>query len=82
MRPFRELQLNTGFLLISVLMVVIGQVVYSIPDQQKKQGEWVAHTHEVLNQLGVLSNHLTDAESGQRGYLLTGEVVGNVRIIL
>ena len=33
----------------------------------------VAHTHEVLDALEQLISTLKDAETGQRGYLITGE---------
>src|SRR5437016_10350922 len=32
----------------------------------------VAHTHEVLAALEALQSTVTDAETGQRGYVLTG----------
>ncbi len=35
--------------------------------------QWVSHTHEVLGQLEGVVSTLKDAETGQRGYLLTGE---------
>jgi len=34
---------------------------------------WVSHTHEVLTELETTLSTLKDAETGQRGYLLTGE---------
>ncbi len=34
---------------------------------------WVSHTHQVLTQLEATLSTLKDAETGQRGYLLTGE---------
>jgi signal transduction histidine kinase len=34
---------------------------------------WVSHTHETLNELEATLSALKDAETGQRGYLLTGE---------
>ncbi len=37
--------------------------------------QWVSHTHEVLGQLEQVVSTLKDAETGQRGYLLTGERV-------
>lgn len=33
--------------------------------------KWVIHTHEVLNETQILSGAMKDAETGQRGYLLT-----------
>ncbi len=35
--------------------------------------QWVSHTHEVLTELEATLSTLKDAETGQRGYLLTGE---------
>ena len=35
--------------------------------------QWVSHTHQVLGQLEEVVSALKDAETGQRGYLLTGE---------
>ncbi|MEX2221627.1 MAG: CHASE3 domain-containing protein [Candidatus Rokuibacteriota bacterium] len=35
--------------------------------------QWVSHTHEVLGKLEEVLSTLKDAETGQRGYLLTGE---------
>lgn len=32
---------------------------------------WVKHTHEVLDNMDLLVSTLKDAETGQRGYLLT-----------
>ena len=34
---------------------------------------WVSHTHQVLTELEATLSTLKDAETGQRGYLLTGE---------
>src|SRR5258707_8199252 len=35
---------------------------------------WVTHTHIVLEQLDAVLSNLVDAETGQRGYIITGEV--------
>ena len=34
---------------------------------------WVSHTHQVLTEIEATLSTLKDAETGQRGYLLTGE---------
>ena len=34
---------------------------------------WVAHTHQVRTELADLLSELKDAETGQRGYLITGD---------
>ncbi|WP_109106388.1 CHASE3 domain-containing protein [Azospirillum sp. TSO35-2] len=35
--------------------------------------EWVDHTHKVISTVEELQSNLSNAESGQRGYLLTGD---------
>ncbi|HEX3019981.1 MAG TPA: CHASE3 domain-containing protein, partial [Chitinispirillaceae bacterium] len=34
--------------------------------------KWVAHTHEVLSHASSLSKSMVDMETGQRGFMLTG----------
>jgi PAS domain S-box-containing protein len=62
-----------GFVLALAVLIVNGAVaLYSTWRVAENEGQ-VAHTHEVLAALeGVLAT-LTDAETGQRGYLLTGD---------
>ena len=40
--------------------------------ESRKALEWVSHTHTVQTQLSKVLSTLQDAETGQRGYLLTG----------
>ena len=61
-------------LLLSVLFLsAIGNALFTF--QLEIYGEeklaWVNHTHEVLDQSQLLLSSLKDAETGQRGYLLT-----------
>ncbi|GGK70543.1 chemotaxis protein [Planomonospora parontospora subsp. parontospora] len=66
-------RLTAGFVAALVMMGVIGAVSYSNTVDLVENEKWVAHTHQVLNKLdGVLST-LKDAETGQRGYLITAE---------
>ncbi|MFC4062762.1 methyl-accepting chemotaxis protein [Planomonospora corallina] len=66
-------RLVAGFVAALAMMGVIGTVSYSNTADLIENEGWVAHTHEVLNHLdGVLST-LKDGETGQRGYLITGE---------
>ena len=75
MHSHRERKLHTWFLIIAILMAARALFAYRTLDQQKQRGNQVVHTHEVLDQIETLSNHLTDAETGQRGYLLTGQTI-------
>ena len=75
MHLLRRRKLPIGFAIISLLMTVIAFYAYCIPEQQKQQAQWVTHTHEVLSRLDTLSSHLMQAETGQQGYLLTGQAI-------
>ena len=59
-------------LLVAALLVDAGATLYNIRDVATSV-EWVSHTHEVLAKLEAVLSTLKDAETGQRGYLLTGE---------
>ncbi|HEY7895343.1 MAG TPA: CHASE3 domain-containing protein [Gemmatimonadaceae bacterium] len=56
----------------SVVVLVFAGLVYAgLGAQVRGRGE-VAHTHQVIEHLERVLARLTDAETGQRGYLLTG----------
>jgi CHASE3 domain sensor protein len=65
----RVTALAVGFVL--VLVVITGTIWSNVSQQQG--GEVVRHTMEVESQLYRLLSFLEDAETGQRGYLLTGD---------
>lgn len=54
------------------ILVGIGVASYLQFLNFKKADEWVDHTQAVINQNQEILNLVTDAETGQRGYLLTG----------
>ena len=58
-----------GFLL---LFASLAGAVWLFMQQQNMAG-WVQHTLEVENRLGRIQTLAADAESGQRGYLVTGQ---------
>ena len=59
-------------LLIALSLVHYFKIKQAIEDASR-QLEWVEHTHEVIVTSEILLGQLRDAETGQRGYLLTGE---------
>ena len=65
-------RLAAGFTLVVVLMSAIGAVSYTNTRALADNGDWVAHTNEVLNSADAVLSALKDAEAGQRGYLITG----------
>jgi len=66
-------RLSTGFGLVLLILIVIGAVSYQSTNELMENASWVEHTHKVLADLEDVLGKLTDAETGQRGFLLTAE---------
>ncbi|MEH2396425.1 CHASE3 domain-containing protein [Nostoc sp.] len=65
---------NTGSFVIAVaIMTGVGVVSYLSLLQYKENAQWVTHTLEVLEKTKEVMSLLKDAETGQRGYLITGK---------
>jgi signal transduction histidine kinase len=60
--------LATGFVL---LFIIVGSAIY-LSLRQDNVAFWIRHTLEVENNLSRIGATVTNAETGQRGYLLTG----------
>lgn len=54
-------------------MICVGILSYWSVVQNANERQWVNHTHVVMEKLDALSGNLIDAETGERGYLLTGD---------
>jgi methyl-accepting chemotaxis protein len=66
-------RLVAGFGLSALTLVLIAVVTYRNAYLLIENNTWVAHSHEVRIALADLLSELKDAETGQRGYLLTGD---------
>lgn len=66
-----ELSLTVGLLFIAIL---IAYAFYTIR-LNSENNQWVRHTNEVLRESDALLSAMKDAETGQRGFILTGEKV-------
>ncbi|WP_152188639.1 methyl-accepting chemotaxis protein [Georgenia satyanarayanai] len=66
-------RLAAGYAAALALMAVIGVVSFTNTASLVTNSGWVEHTHEVLNKAEEVLSSLTDAEAGQRGYVITGE---------
>ena len=66
-------KIGAGFGLALVMLVFIGTISYRSTDTLIGNSEWAMHSDEVLANLSQLFSLLQDAETGQRGFLLTGE---------
>jgi signal transduction histidine kinase len=61
---------------IGALTILVGITLVSILNTRtlRKTSQWVAHTNEVISAFHETLSTLKDAETGQRGYLITGQV--------
>jgi len=65
-------KISLGFAVTLAIFVIVGAVSYRSVTKQSEAAVWVAHTREVQTQLTELLSSLQDAETGQRGYVITG----------
>ena len=65
-------RLLAGFGLSALTLVVISVVSYYNASRLIENDTWVKHTHQVRTDLALLLSQLKDAETGQRGYIITG----------
>jgi signal transduction histidine kinase len=56
----------------AVVVVVVGAVTYGALQRAREARQMVAQTHLVIETLAATLSALQDAETGQRGYLITG----------
>ncbi|HMD30457.1 MAG TPA: CHASE3 domain-containing protein [Candidatus Acidoferrales bacterium] len=66
-------KIAAGFAVSFVLLVGIGGVSYSSISALMRTSYRVAHTHEVLEHTSTLLSYVKDEETGQRGYVITGD---------
>jgi len=66
-------KIAAGFALSFVLLMAVGAVAYTSINKLSGTAQWVTHTHEVLEHIASVLSLLKDAETGQRGYMITGE---------
>ncbi len=62
-----------GFGIATAILVLVGWQSYRSTARFAEAAQWREHTYEVLNSLDNTIGRLSDTETGQRGYLLTGE---------
>jgi len=66
-------KIAAGFALAFLLLTAIGTVAYRSISTLTSTSEWVTHTHEVLEHIAGVLSLAKDAETGQRGYVITGD---------
>jgi len=70
-----KLEVKTPFVFVLGLLIIgiVGFQSYMEIQRMAETNRWVIHTHEVLEKLEHVLSVLKDAETGQRGFVLTGE---------
>jgi two-component system, LuxR family, sensor kinase FixL len=64
----------SGLLVVALILLVSAATALTLSLARVREGFfWVAHTNEVLRDISAVERALLEAESGERGYLLTGE---------
>src|SRR5437667_2755132 len=66
-------RITLGFALSFVLLVAVGSAAYRSIGTLARTSALVNHTHTVVEHLAALLSVLKDAETGQRGYVITGD---------
>jgi CHASE3 domain sensor protein len=65
-------KIGSAFALVWLLLLAIGAASYRSMVQLIETAGMVEHTNQVRLELTALLSHLQDAETGQRGFVLTG----------
>jgi signal transduction histidine kinase len=64
----------TGVLLVAILVVIVNTwVAFRSVGVLLENEKWVQHTLQVINQVEVIMSAAKDAETGNRGFLITGD---------
>ena len=71
---YKRLSVVTGFGLLLALLIANAFITRRELDLQIKNQSWVTHSRQVLYELTQIELLLENAESGQRGYLYTGDL--------
>lgn len=68
-----EKRIRVGFLLATLIAVVIGLITYRSNQQSIEAGNWAKSSQAELRNIEEIGSLLTDIETGSRGYVLTGD---------
>lgn len=66
-------KIGSGFGVALLALIIVGAVSYDSTIKLVDSAEWVRHTHEAIHGLDEVLSEVKDAETGQRGYVITGE---------
>jgi PAS domain S-box-containing protein len=64
---------NAGIAVALLILLSVVLLTYRLHHLTNEYGKWVVHTHHVIEHLQTLLTYVVDAETGQRGFVITGE---------
>src|SRR5437868_14677368 len=65
-------KVTLGLAAASAVLVLVAVLSYLSLLNNSEDRRWVTHTYQVLEKLDAVRINMTDAETGERGYILTG----------
>jgi len=68
-------KIGSGFVLVSVIVLLVGAASYRTINKLTDTAYWVNHTYKVLNNLDGVLTAMINAETGQRGYAVSNKEV-------
>src|SRR5690242_14248476 len=66
-------KIGINFGIVLLVLILVGWISYRSTSDLIESARLVSHTHQVLITLTEVLATLADAETGQRGYIITGE---------
>jgi methyl-accepting chemotaxis protein len=66
-------KIASGFALTLIIFVIVGMTSWRNVEKTTEDAAWVAHTQDVLASTAGLLSALQDAETGERGFIITGD---------
>ena len=70
-----EYRIIGGFAAALVLLLLAGGQMYRSLREYMDTSRWIVHTYQVLDALGDVRSAMIELESGQRGYIITGDEI-------
>src|SRR5689334_4249766 len=72
MRKTVDRKILAGVVFCSVILLSIAFTSFYTSEKFKETNQWVNHTHEVLYEFQQILIGCVDAETGERGFIITG----------
>lgn len=66
-------RLGFGFAIAAITLLIVATVGYTNTSRLIDNDNWVTHSHQVRTDIADLLSDLKDAETGQRGFVITGD---------